>query len=48
MRFVVEVLPTADGRVEGTVLCQGRAQPVSFYGWLDLLRLLEPGGAGQE
>lgn len=47
MRFVVEVVPTADGRVEGTVR-QGRAQPVSFCGWLDLLRLLEPGGTCQE
>lgn len=48
MRFVVEVVPTAGGRVEGTVLCQGRGQPVPFCGWLGLLRLLEPGGKSQE
>ena len=45
MRFVVDVVPTDDGRVEGTVRRQGLGRPVPFCGWLDLLRLLEPAGS---
>jgi hypothetical protein len=45
-RFVVEIVPTADGRVVGTVHDGGG--PVAFSGWLDLLRLLEPPGPPPE
>jgi hypothetical protein len=41
-RFVVEIRPTADGRVVGTVGRAGTEDVVSFSGWMDLLRLLEP------
>lgn len=41
-RFVVEIRPTDDGRVVGTVGRPGSADPVPFSGWMDLLRLLEP------
>lgn len=42
-RFVVEISPTANGRVVGTV--QDGEGVVTFSGWLDLLRLLEPAAA---
>lgn len=41
-RFVVEIRPTPDGRVVGTVSRPGSADHVPFSGWMDLLRLLEP------
>jgi hypothetical protein len=41
-RFVVEIRPTADGRVVGTVARPGTGDVESFSGWMDLLRLLEP------
>jgi len=41
-RFVVEIRPTPDGRVVGTVGRTGSAEVVHFSGWMDLLRLLEP------
>lgn len=41
-RFVVEIRPTEDGRVVGTVGRPGTDDVVSFSGWMDLLRLLEP------
>lgn len=41
-RFVVEIRPTADGRVVGTVARNGTGDVVTFSGWMDLLRLLEP------
>ncbi|MBW0093327.1 hypothetical protein I4I73_13530 [Pseudonocardia sp. KRD-184] len=41
-RFVVEIRPTPDGRVVGTVGRPGSADRVPFSGWMDLLRLLEP------
>lgn len=40
MHLSLDVLRTADGRLEGTVITEsGRAQP--FSGTLDLLRILE-------
>lgn len=48
MRFVVEVLPSKDESVQGTVRQEGRDQAMSFCGWLELLRLLEPAGARPE
>ena len=48
MRFVVEVLPANDESVQGTVRREGRDDPTSFCGWLELLRLLEPAGARGE
>ncbi|GAA2547951.1 hypothetical protein [Pseudonocardia hydrocarbonoxydans] len=41
-RFVVDIRPTPDGRVVGTVGRTGSAEVVPFSGWMDLLRLLEP------
>ncbi|MCX6462463.1 MAG: hypothetical protein NTW05_02550 [Pseudonocardiales bacterium] len=41
-RFVVEIRPTEDGRVVGTVGRPGTDDVVTFSGWMDLLRLLEP------
>ena len=41
-RFVVAIMPTDDGRVVGTVGRPGTDDVVSFSGWMDLLRLLEP------
>jgi hypothetical protein len=41
-RFVVEIRPTEDGRVVGTVGRPGAGEVVAFSGWMDLLRLLEP------
>ena len=41
-QFVVAIRPTADGRVVGTVARPGHDEVVSFSGWMDLLRLLEP------
>lgn len=41
-RFLVEIRPTADGRVVGTVRRPDTADVVAFSGWMDLLRLLEP------
>lgn len=41
-RFVVEIRPTEDGRVVGTVGRPGADEVVTFSGWMDLLRLLEP------
>ncbi len=41
-RFVVEIRPTDDGRVVGTVGRPGTDDVVTFSGWMDLLRLLEP------
>lgn len=45
-RFVVEIVPTADGRVVGTV--ESDDGTVAFSGWMDLLRLLEPPGAASD
>ena len=41
VRFVLELSPTADGRVEGSVGWDGVERSVRFSGWLELLRLLE-------
>jgi len=48
VRFIVEVLPAEDERVEGTVRRDGLGQAVHFCGWLELLRLLEPGVSANE
>lgn len=42
MRFVIEVIPADGDRVEGTVQREG-TECTPFCGWLELLRLLEPG-----
>jgi hypothetical protein len=41
VRFVLELTPTEDGRVEGVLVREGSDEPQRFSGWLDLLRLLE-------
>lgn len=41
MRFIVELAPAADGRVEGSLGCDGVEGVIRFSGWLELLRLLE-------
>ena len=41
-QFVVAIRPTRNGRVVGTVARPGTGEVVSFSGWMDLLRLLEP------
>jgi hypothetical protein len=40
MRYVID-LYQSDGEVHGEVLAEGRAEPVAFRGWLELVRLLE-------
>jgi hypothetical protein len=40
VRLVVEFTRTPDGRIQGVLIREG-AEPDSFSGWLDLLRLLE-------
>jgi hypothetical protein len=42
VRFVLELVPTSDGRVEGSVGRDGvEPTTVPFSGWLELLTLLE-------
>jgi hypothetical protein len=41
-RFVVELHRTTTGDVEGVVIPEGTDESWRFYGWLALLRLLEP------
>jgi hypothetical protein len=41
VRFVLELIPTPHGRVEGLLVREGSDKPERFSGWLDLLRLLE-------
>jgi hypothetical protein len=45
VRFVLELIPTEHGRVEGVLVREGQDERQRFSGWLDLLRLLE--GAAQ-
>jgi hypothetical protein len=40
-RFVVELHRTTTGDVEGVVIPEGTDESWRFYGWLELLRLLE-------
>lgn len=42
-RYLVEIAMSAPGRVEGKVCAVGQSCSSPFSGWLDLLRLLEPG-----
>jgi hypothetical protein len=44
VRLVLEFTRTPDGRIEGVLVREG-AEPHSFSGWLDLLRLLEAASA---
>ncbi len=41
MFLLLELVPTADGRVEGSVRSAPSDEPLAFSGWLELLRLLE-------
>jgi len=41
MRLIAEINKTSEGRLEGTVLCEHRDQPIPFSGTLELLRILE-------
>ncbi len=41
MRLVLELFPTADGRVEGWIAGADADRQLFFSGWLELLRLLE-------
>ena len=45
MHFGVEILSSDGDLIQGTVLADGGDQPVPFFGWLELLRLLEPRGS---
>jgi hypothetical protein len=40
VRVILDLVRTADNRVAGTVTCD-QAEPASFHGWLELMRLLE-------
>jgi len=42
VRFVVELVDVAGGRVEGRVFTASGSDPRPFSGWLQLLELLEP------
>lgn len=42
MRYVIELTPTDDDRVEGVVIRDGLGHAVSFSGWTELMSLLEP------
>ncbi|MDT3439329.1 MULTISPECIES: hypothetical protein [unclassified Pseudofrankia] len=44
MRFTVELHQTGSD-VEGTVTYEGCGEPLAFYSWLSLLRVLEMAGA---
>jgi hypothetical protein len=48
VRFVLELIPTQPGRVEGVLVREGSDEPQGFSGWLDLLRLLERAAQGAE
>jgi hypothetical protein len=41
VRFIVELRQTDDG-VEGEITPEGTTEPLRFFGWLELLRILEP------
>jgi hypothetical protein len=41
MRLIAEIEKSSDGRLEGTILCEHRDQPIPFSGTLELLRILE-------
>lgn len=41
VRLVIDLIPTDDDRVEGTVLDANGAPTASFSGWLELLTVLE-------
>lgn len=45
-RYLVKIATSAPGRVEGTVCAVGQSRSSPFSGWMDLLRLLEPGDPG--
>jgi hypothetical protein len=41
VRFVLELTPAEQGRVEGALVREGNDERQPFSGWLELLRLLE-------
>jgi hypothetical protein len=41
MRLIAEIEKSSDGRLEGTIQCEHRDQPIPFSGTLELLRILE-------
>ena len=40
MRVILDLTHTSTGGVLGTLTC-GTLEPATFYGWLELMRLLE-------
>ena len=42
MRVILDLDSSATDRPTGTLIHEGKAEPATFDGWLDLMRLLEP------
>jgi hypothetical protein len=42
VRLILDLDTSATDRPTGTLAHEGKAEPVTFDGWLDLMRLLEP------